>query len=71
MQPAVINNDLFVGRKIYFEDENYQGTGSIFYLPTQEEQDFQNQCCGENCLSVKPARTGKARFVPISQIILL
>lgn len=59
-----------VGARVYFEDESYQGKGVVHYLPTEDEQNFQNEVHGENAISVKP-KNGKARFVPISQIVIL
>lgn len=61
---------LAIGTKVYFEDENYQGNGSVHYIPTDVEQEFQNLVHGENAISVKP-KNGRPRFVPISQIIIL
>lgn len=64
---------LAVGMKIYFEDENYQGNGTIHYIPSIEE--CKRNCFieihGENCISVKPLKSGRPRFIPLSQIILL
>lgn len=71
MTTEIINTlKLSVGQRVYFEDESYQGNGAIHYLPNEKEQKFFNDINGENSISVKP-KNGKARFVPISQIIIL
>jgi hypothetical protein len=70
MTTLVTTTKLEAGMKVYFEDERFKGNGFIHYIPTQEEQEFQNEVHGESAISVKP-RNGKPRFVPISQIVLL
>lgn len=61
---------LSIGQRVYFEDETFQGFGTIHYLPNEKEQKFFNLINGENSISVKP-KNGKPRFVQISQIIIL
>jgi len=71
MNNIIREKQLKIGDKVYFEDGTYQGDGVIHYFPTEKEQEFQRECHGENAISVKPENGGNARFVPISQIILL
>lgn len=70
VQDLTIVEDLKIGRRIYFEDETYQGDGIVHYLPNEEERQFFMELDGEPSISVKPIG-GKPRFVPLSQIILL
>ena len=62
---------LFIGARVYFEDEQYQSNGGIFYLPNAEEQEYNVRVHGEPCISIMPVGALSAKWVPVSQIVFL
>lgn len=71
MNAIIALTNIKIGRRVYFEDENYQGNGKISHIPTDEEQDFFKKVNGEAALFVKPNGASRARAISISQIVLL
>lgn len=66
----VTNTDLKIGQTVYFEDENGGYTGKIHAFPDEKMSEFFIEEDGENSISIMPKGQNRAKFIPLSQIII-